>query len=100
MCIRDRIYDRSDKFQSFAQQEIKLGKTKYASPEFRRMALAAEKNLAREPRFVVTVTFESSGQTEKVTVAGTTSKQALSLDFDAAGDWKRVESFVGEVLQA
>jgi hypothetical protein len=94
------IYDRSDKFKAAQQQEIQLGKTKYASPEFRKMALATEKNLAREAKFAVTVTLESVGQVEKITVAGTSSKQTLSLDLDAAKDWKRVETFMGEVLQA
>jgi hypothetical protein len=97
---RAEIYDRSDQFKAAAHQEITLGKTKYASPEFRKMALAAEKNLAARVITSVTVTFESAGQIEKITVAGSKSRQVLSLDLDKASDWQQVENFMREVLQA
>lgn len=94
------LYDRSDQFMAAAKQEITLGKSKFASPEFRREALVAEKNLGSPARVAVTVTFQSQGEVENVTVAGKESGRTLSFNFAAGGEWQQLEDFVRQALQA
>lgn len=94
------VYDRTDQFMGNANQEIMLGKTKFASPEFRRSALVAEKNLAAPARADVAITFQSLGQVENVTVANSAGKRTLSFNFAEADKWQQLDDFVQLLLKA
>ena len=93
-------YDRTGQTQQAIQQEVTLGKSAYASTEFRRSALVAERNLASPPKSDVTVRFEQRGQVENATVAGKVSRRILSFDFGAARDLQDAVNFVVRVVQA
>ncbi len=77
------IYDRTDKVANLIRREIALGKSEFASPEFRKMAERAEKNLARPPKVEATINFtRSKDDLETVHIVGRTGRRLLLFPFD------------------
>lgn len=94
------MYDRTEQFRNFAEQEVKLGKTEFAAPEFRKSALVTERNLRSPAAVDVTVVFRSLGTHETVTIAGKVTRNTSSFDFGSAGNMQDVEGFVQKLLQS
>ncbi len=95
------LYDRSTRFLAFQRAEIKLGKTKFASPEFRQMALRMERNLKNPPRKVaVTVDFLVQGESEIVTVKGQSERRRVNFRWDYAKEMVDVDKAIRAILDA
>jgi hypothetical protein len=80
--VNATLYDRSDQFQPFVKQEIQLGKSKFASPEFRRSALKTERNQAAPPPVDISITVRCHGELETATVAGKGMRRVFSFRFN------------------
>jgi len=93
------VYDRSDQFKAALKQEIELGKSKFAAPEFRKLALTAERNFGSPARVDVTVTFMQFGQVERVGFATSGGGRSTSFDFGAAKEWSELERFVQLIVR-
>lgn len=94
------MYDRTEQFRNFAEQEVKLGKTEFAAPDFRRSALVTERNLRSPTPVDVTISFQSLGTHETVTIAGKVTRNTSSFDFVAPAEMQDVEAFVQKLLQS
>ncbi len=94
------LYERSAEFLAIQREEITLGKTKFASPEFRQMALRMEKNLKNPPPVAVTVNFLLEGEAETVTVKGKLERRRVSFRWDYAKDMVDVDNAVRQIMDA
>ncbi len=94
------LYESSDKFLAFQASEVRLGKTKFANPEFRRMALAMERNMRKPAPVAVTVNFLREGETETVIVKGRLERRQMLFRWDYAKDIVDVENAVQQIIAA
>ncbi len=87
------FFDRSGQTVAFTQNEIALGKSEFASPQFRAMALRTEANLQNQPHYDVTLAFRKGANSiEWVTVKSGVKRRLLS--FPGAG----TATFTGKQL--
>ena len=94
------MYDRTGPINAARSAEASLGRTAYASPEFRREAVAIQANLARPTRVAVTVNFGQTGPNDLVTVSGRTSRRTLSYNIEWAGSIALLVYYVMQVVGA
>ena len=77
-------YDHTDAVNQFRQDEVKLGSTKYASPEFKASARRTAANLKNPTGTDVDIHFTKQGRVENIQVRGRWGTRSLSFDFDQA----------------
>jgi len=77
-------YDHTDAVNQFRQDEVKLGSTEYASPEFKASARRTAANLKNPTRADVEIHFTKQGRVENIQVRGRWGARSYSFDFDQA----------------
>jgi hypothetical protein len=95
-------YDRSIQAQTPIGKEIQLAKSGHLRPSDRPRALRAERQLRNPLPTDVTVSFETRGKQEKVTVVGGRHRRILffNLDPSVLRSFKRLETYVRRVVAA
>jgi len=97
------FYDRSEQTVAFTQNEIALGKSEFASPQFRAMALRAQANLRRPPRCDVTLAFRRGADfIEWVTVESGSNRRLLGFPApgNAAFTMAQLDDAMNKLIQA
>ena len=96
------IYDRSERTMAFRRQEVALGKSQFASRDFRKFALKTQKNLDRPPKTDATLTFQTvSFELENVTIVGRKGRRLLRFRFDEKTTTiEDIENYVQQIIQA
>lgn len=95
------LYDRSAKTNAARQEEADLGKTDFASPEFRKLAIKTEKNLTDPVTANVGVDFLDIGDLETVGVVSQTGfSKRLTFNFKTCKSLKEMEDFIQKVVDA
>jgi hypothetical protein len=94
------LFDRSAKVNAARQQEADLGKTEFASPEFRKLAIKTEKNLNDPVIAAVAVDFLDIGQLETVGVVSKGFNKRLTFNFATKPTLKEMEDFILKVVDA
>ncbi len=94
------IYMRTPETNAARQAEVALGKSQFASKNFRKMALATEKNLRNPPAADVTVDFKQEGDSETVWIKGKVYRRMVSLRWDKIKDLSDMDKAVAKILDA
>ena len=95
-------YDRSIQAQTPIRNEVELAKSGRLRPSDRPRALQAERQLRNPLPTDVTVSFETKGKREKVTLVGRRRRRTLLFNLDPAllRSFKRLETSVRRVIAA
>ena len=80
--------------------EARLGRTIFASPEFRASVPEIENNLNNPAKTDVTVRFIKAGKNEIVMVMDKQSSRILNFDLARARPLDQIVSFVRQIVQA
>jgi hypothetical protein len=94
------IYDRGDRFRAFVRSEIRLGFSKYASPEVRRSARRTQYVQGHPQPVDIKIICKQIDQTDFIVVEGRVTRDTLAVDFNLLDDLDQVQSFVDKVLVA
>ncbi|MEO8649009.1 MAG: hypothetical protein ABI539_07575 [Acidobacteriota bacterium] len=95
-----KVFDRTDSTNKTRRAEARLGKTLFASPEFRALASEIDANLKNPSRTDITVKFMKMGKNENVMVIDKQSSRILHFDLTATSSLTQVISFVQQIVQA
>ncbi len=95
---RAKVYDDTDRFRESFRLEISLGISKFALPDFKKMAIESLKNRAFRETTDVTVTFNTTGDIEDVTVTGRKNGFA-SINIRSIDHMRKLERFIDEILK-
>ncbi len=94
------IYMRDEEMNAFRRNEVRLGKSNFASKEFRKLAQATEKSLKNPEPVDVTVTFRQEGDSERVWIRGKLQRRILSLRWAQLKDLSELDKAVAQVVDA
>jgi hypothetical protein len=95
-----KFYDRSARVIAAVKDEMKLGKSEYASPEGRAAAARIEQNLKYPPPVDVTVSFQRIGGSVNVMVIDKQSSRILSFDLSSERSRDRLDSYSTQIIRA
>ena len=94
------MYDRSGVANKARAAEAALGKTEFASPDFRKSTIAIEKNLANPPKTDINVHFEPRGNIEAVSISSSSGKRMFNFDDDKVGSIDGLVDYVKQLINA
>jgi hypothetical protein len=94
------VYDRSDGTTRARREEASLGQTENASPDFRKLAIKTEKNIADPTSANVGVSFLDIGQLETVGVVSRGFNKRLTFNFATGKSLSEMEAFIQKVVDA
>jgi len=94
------LYDRSSDTARAIRDEISLGRSRAASPSFRRLAGAAARSQAAPPEVDTTLRFQSAAESETVVITGPGGERVLSFRFGPESTLEDIDAAVRAILDA